>query len=63
MFVWLGPGRVGLMPNALSGEPRGTEQSRFRCIESLHGSIEKSRKAQTDRRVLNQSPGYQHAVR
>ncbi|HXV75137.1 MAG TPA: S1 RNA-binding domain-containing protein [Candidatus Polarisedimenticolaceae bacterium] len=28
VFVWLGPGRVGLMPNALSGVPRGTEMAR-----------------------------------
>jgi small subunit ribosomal protein S1 len=28
VFVWLGPGRVGLMPNAWSGIPRGEDLSR-----------------------------------
>jgi small subunit ribosomal protein S1 len=28
VFVWLGPGRVGLMPFALSGAPRGTDAAR-----------------------------------
>jgi small subunit ribosomal protein S1 len=28
VFVWLGPGRVGLMPNALSGTPRGSDMHR-----------------------------------
>ena len=28
VFVWLGPGRVGLMPAALSGAPRGTDLAR-----------------------------------
>ena len=30
VFVWLGPGKVGLMPNALTGTPPGTDlASRF----------------------------------
>jgi len=28
VFVWLAPGRVGLMPNALSGTPRGSDMKR-----------------------------------
>ncbi|HKQ62578.1 MAG TPA: S1 RNA-binding domain-containing protein, partial [Candidatus Polarisedimenticolaceae bacterium] len=28
VFVWLGPGRVGLMPSALSDTPRGTDLAR-----------------------------------
>jgi small subunit ribosomal protein S1 len=28
VFVWLAPGRVGLMPNALSGTPRGSDMHR-----------------------------------
>ncbi len=28
VFLWLGPGRVGLMPNELSGSPRGADLSR-----------------------------------
>jgi small subunit ribosomal protein S1 len=28
IFVWLGPGRVGLMPNALSGAPRDADMKR-----------------------------------
>ena len=28
VFVWLAPGRVGLMPNALSGTPRGSDMQR-----------------------------------
>ena len=28
VFVWLAPGHVGLMPNALSGVPRGTDMQR-----------------------------------
>jgi small subunit ribosomal protein S1 len=28
VFVWLAPGRVGLMPNALSGTPRGSDMRR-----------------------------------
>ncbi len=28
VFVWLGPGRVGLMPNALTGTPPGTDLAR-----------------------------------
>jgi ribosomal protein S1 len=28
VFVWLGPGRVGLMPNELTGAPRGADLAR-----------------------------------
>ena len=28
VFVWLGPGAVGLMPNALTGTPPGTDLAR-----------------------------------
>ncbi len=40
VFVWLGPGRVGLMPNALSGAPRGTDmRKRFRPGEEIEVEV------------------------
>jgi small subunit ribosomal protein S1 len=36
VFVWLGPGRVGLMPRAMTGAPEGTDLSRrFRIGDSV----------------------------
>jgi small subunit ribosomal protein S1 len=36
VFVWLGPGRVGLMPNVLTGTPPGTDlASRFPIAEDV----------------------------
>ena len=34
VFVWLGPGRVGMMPTAMTGVPRGSDMARRFPIES-----------------------------
>jgi small subunit ribosomal protein S1 len=40
VFVWLGPGRVGLMPAALSGAPRGADLARrFAVAEEVEVDV------------------------
>lgn len=56
VFVWLGPGRVGLMPNALSGAPRDADMKR-RFPLGLEVEVEVRELADDGRRIRLASKG------